>query len=488
MEKPRFRFAPSPTGPIHLGNLRTALFNWLAARNMDGTFVLRIEDTDLERSTVENEQAIISAMLYLGLDWDEGPDTGGDFGPYRQSERKHFHDEALQQLLDLGVAYPCFCTADELEEKRKAVIAKGRPYRYDRACLADPDASRKRMEDGEPCSIRFKMPDEDIIVDDLVRGKTVFGMTDHSDFIIRRTDGSFTYNFVCVIDDAGMKISHVVRGEDHLSNTPKQIAIFHALEQTPPEYAHVPLIHSPEGGKLKKRDYGEGINWFSENGYLSNAMFNYLALLGWSHPDGTEFLSRQDIVDVFKLERISKSPSKFDIGKLSWLNEQHMRALDAQELYNAAIRILPEGEFKELQNTLGEECMKQALYELRDGYSNLREIPGKFGVFRDIVYAEELQENIDILMEDREINIGLLQALADEFSAVDAINDGDIAMHLMKSAGGKAGCKGKALFHPLRVALTGRDEGFEMKRLLPLLGKERILKRAEHVLGILKSE
>ena len=250
----------------------------------------------------------------------------------------------------------------------------------------------------------------------------------------------------------------------------------------------MPLIHSPEGGKLKKRDYGEGMNWFWENGYLSAALFNYLALLGWSHPEEKEFLSVDVIVDVFTIDRISKSPSKFDIGKLNWLNEQHLRAMDADSLYNNAIQVIPSDEFKKLQLALGDECFKRALFELREHYSNLKEVPDKYAIFIDVVYAEELQENLDVLMEDREKNIELLTALKDEIGAMDAVADVDAAMHLMKSAGGKVSCKGKALFHPLRVTLTGRAEGFDLKRLLPILGKDRILKRTRHVLKILKQE
>lgn len=486
MQTPRFRFAPSPTGPIHLGNLRTALFNWLAARSTGGIFILRIEDTDPERSLEEYERAIYDALLFLGLDWDEGPDTGGDFGPYRQSERKDIHEAAIQRLLDQGDAYPCFCTVEELEQKRRAVIASGKPYRYDRACLIDCEGARARMEKGEPASIRFKMPDDDIIVDDLIRGKTVFARAEHSDPIIRRTDGSFTYNFVCAVDDAAMNITQVLRGEDHLSNTPKQIAIFRALGQEPPEYAHLPLIHSPEGGKLKKRDLGEGLGWVWEKGYLSPALFNYLALLGWSHPEGIDVLTKDEIVAAFAVDRISKSPSKFDISKLDWLNEQHMRGMDADSLYNAAIEYLPPHDFKALDDELGGDKFKIVLYELLDGYSNLMEIPEKFVVFREAGYEEELKGNLNLLMADKERNINLLNALRDEVHAVDAITDADNAVYLMKSAGGKAGCKGKDLYHPIRVALTGRSEGFELKRFLPLLGRDRVLKRIEHVLENLK--
>ncbi len=462
------------------------MFNWLAARSMGGTFILRIEDTDPERSRAEHERAIFDALLYIGLDWDEGPDVGGNHGPYKQSARDSFYRNAVENMLGTGDAYPCFCTEDELEAKRRAVIASGKPYRYDRSCLIDCDAARKRMESGEPCSIRFRMPDEDIIVEDLIRGNTVFGYVEHSDPVIRRTDGSYTYNFTCAVDDSAMEISHVVRGEDHLSNTPKQMAMIRAMGDVPPEYAHVPLIHSMEGGKLKKRDYGEGINWFWEHGYLNEALFNYLALLGWSHPEGIEFLSKDEITKVFSIDRISKSPSKFDIAKLSWLNEQHMRALDADALYVRAQEFVSHGALESLRAAMGEENLKRALYELRDGYANLIEIPDKFAIFIEEKYQNELKENIGILMENREKNIELLTSLAAVAGSIDAVDEGDEAMHLMKSAGGKAGCKGKELFHPVRVALTGRAEGFELKRVLPILGKRRILERVGSALSHLQ--
>ena len=484
MQTPRLRFAPSPTGPIHLGNLRTALFNWLAARSTGGKFILRIEDTDPERSSVEYERMIYDALLFLGLDWDEGPDVEGEFGPYRQSQRMDFYKRTLDQLLDVGYAYPCFCSEEELEHKRSITIAKGRPYRYDRACLADCEGARKRMEQGEPCAIRFKMPDEDIIVNDLIRGKTVFARAEHSDLIIRRSDGSFTYNFTCVVDDAAMAITHVLRGEDHLSNTPKQIALFNAIEREPPEYAHLPLIHSPEGGKLKKRELGEGLGWIWEKGYLRNALFNYLALLGWSHPEGKEILFKDDIIPVFEIGRISKSPSKFDVDKLDWLNEEHLRMMDADTLYNTAMEYLSPDDFKALDTELGKGRFKNVMFELADGYSNLKEIPQKLAVFREGPFKDGLEHNMNSLMQDKDKNIKLLVAFRDEVTG--EIADSDTAFHLMKSAGGKAGCKGKDLYHPLRVALTGRTEGFELKRLLPLLGKDRILKRMDYVLEKLK--
>ena len=485
MDKPRLRFAPSPTGPIHLGNLRTALFNWLAARSTGGKFILRIEDTDPARSSTAYERMIYDALLFLGLDWDEGPDIEGQFAPYRQSQRIDSYQRTLQRLLDLGYAYPCFCSEQELERKRKATIAKGLPYRYDRTCLKDCAGARKRMEEGVPCSIRFKMPDEDIIVDDLIRGRTLFPRPEHSDLIIRRSDGSFTYNFTCVVDDSAMAITHVLRGEDHLSNTPKQIALFWAMGGTPPDYAHLPLIHSPEGGKLKKRELGEGLDWIWEKGYLRNALFNYLALLGWSHPEGKEVFLKEDILPVFEICRISKSPSKFDMSKLDWLNEQHLRLLDADTLYNTAMEYLSPEDFKALDIELGSAHFKRAMFELTDGYSNLKEVPDKFASFRDGPYRNDLEHSISMLMQDRDRHISLLKAFRDELSTAE-IADSDAAVHLMKSAGGRAGCKGKELYHPLRVAITGRSEGFELKRLLPLLGKERILKRIDYLLEKLK--
>jgi nondiscriminating glutamyl-tRNA synthetase len=283
-----------------------------------------------------------------------------------------------------------------------------------------------------------------------------------------------------------MQISTVLRGEDHLSNTPKQIAMFRALEESPPEYAHVPLIHSPKGGKLKKRELGEGLGWVWENCYLSEAMFNYLALLGWSHPEGKEILTKEETVSAFAIDRISRSPSKFDINKLDWLNEQHMRMLDPDSLYNAAMEFLPVDQFKALDDELGRDRFKTAMFELNDGYSNLKEIPEKFTVFQDEHFREGLTENSEILMSNKEKNIDLLAAFLDEVKAADNIPDGETAVHIMKSTGGKANCKGKDLYHPLRVTLTGRTEGFELKRLLPLMGKDRVLKRAEYALGILK--
>lgn len=331
----RVRFAPSPTGKLHIGGARTAIYNWAFARANHGTFILRIDDTDPTRSTEENTQIILRAMRWLGLDWDEGPEVGGDFGPYKQTERLNLYKEAAEKLLAEGKAYPCFCTPEQLEADREAARARKDPFQgYNRRCRnIDPAEARARMDSGEPYTLRIKVPENrgDVVVNDAVHGRVVFDAKELDDFVIFRSDGTPTYNFATVVDDAAMGITHVIRGDDHLSNTPRQVIVYEALGAPVPTFAHISMILGPDGKKLSKRHGATSVEEYRDAGYLSDAFVNYLALLGWSLDGETTIVPRDVLASQFSLDRISKNPATFDQAKLDWMNAEYMNSMSDGE-------------------------------------------------------------------------------------------------------------------------------------------------------------
>ncbi len=327
----RVRFAPSPTGKLHIGGARTAIYNWAFARANGGTFILRIDDTDPTRSTDENTQIILRAMRWMGLDWDEGPEVGGDFGPYAQTERLDIYKEAAQKLWDAGRAYPCFCTTEQLAADRAAAQARKDPFQgYQRRCrdLSREDA-QARIDAGEPYVLRIKVPADrgDVVIHDAVHGDVVFDAKELDDFVIFRSDGTPTYNFATVVDDAMMGITHVIRGDDHLSNTPRQVMVYEALEAPVPTFAHISMILGADGKKLSKRHGATSVEEYRDAGYLSDAFVNYLALLGWSLDGETTVIPRDVLASQFSLERISKNPATFDPKKLDWMNAEYINAM-----------------------------------------------------------------------------------------------------------------------------------------------------------------
>lgn len=327
----RVRFAPSPTGKLHIGGARTAIYNWAFARANGGTFILRIDDTDPTRSTDENTQIILRAMRWLSLDWDEGPEVGGDFGPYAQTERLDIYKEAAKKLWDAGRAYPCFCTTEQLAADRAAAQARKDPFQgYQRRCrdLSREDA-QARIDAGEPYVLRIKVPADrgDVVIHDAVHGDVVFDAKELDDFVIFRSDGTPTYNFATVVDDAMMGITHVIRGDDHLSNTPRQVMVYEALEAPVPTFAHISMILGADGKKLSKRHGATSVEEYRDAGYLSDAFVNYLALLGWSLDGETTVIPRDVLASQFSLERISKNPATFDPKKLDWMNAEYINAM-----------------------------------------------------------------------------------------------------------------------------------------------------------------
>lgn len=327
----RVRFAPSPTGKLHIGGARTAIYNWAFARANGGTFILRIDDTDPTRSTDENTQIILRAMRWLGLDWDEGPEVGGDFGPYAQTERLDMYKEAAQKLWDAGRAYPCFCTTEQLAADRAAAQARKDPFQgYQRRCRdLSRDEAQARIDAGEPYVLRIKVPADrgDVVIHDAVHGDVVFDAKELDDFVIFRSDGTPTYNFATVVDDAMMGITHVIRGDDHLSNTPRQVMVYEALEAPVPTFAHISMILGADGKKLSKRHGATSVEEYRDAGYLSDAFVNYLALLGWSLDGETTVIPRDVLASQFSLERISKNPATFDPKKLDWMNAEYINAM-----------------------------------------------------------------------------------------------------------------------------------------------------------------
>ena len=344
----RVRFAPSPTGFLHVGGARTALFNWLFTRHNGGSFIIRIEDTDEQRSSGKYEESLLEDLRWLGLVWDEGPVTGGDHGPYRQTERVAIYKEYAEELVKRGMAFPCFCTDEELEEKRERMREEGKPPQYDGTCRGfDEAVLRKKRDEGFPESIRFGVEkDIDRKIDDIARGEVAFPAGMVGDFVILRSNGLPTYNFAAAIDDALMKITHVIRGAEHLSNTLRQVMIYEALELPTPEFAHIPLILGSDRTKLSKRHGAPNIKDYREKGYPAEALVNYLAFLGWATRGEKEILSVEELVKEFQLERVSDSPSIFDEAKLNWVSAQHIRAGGADRYFKNAEMFFP-ADFRE---------------------------------------------------------------------------------------------------------------------------------------------
>ncbi len=356
----RVRFAPSPTGYLHIGSARTAFFNWLYAKKMRGKFVLRIEDTDIARHQEESVNKILDSLKWLGLNWDEGPQSGGKYGPYRQSLRVSIYTEHAQKLIDLKKAYRCFCSPEELEEKRKDAAAKGKPYKYDRKCLKlSPEDIKNNMDSGKPYAVRFLIPKNEVIdFEDTVYGDIKVNSENIEDFIIIRSNGLPTYNYSTAIDDALMKITHIIRGEDHLSNTPKQILIYKALNFKTPNFTHLPMILGKDGSKLSKRHGSISIEKYMGEGFVREAVLNYLALLGWAYDEKTTIFSIDELIKKFELDSVNKKPAKFDYHKLLWINGYYIRNMAnhhlAELLKNQIKSFLASRKDTELENNTEE--------------------------------------------------------------------------------------------------------------------------------------
>jgi nondiscriminating glutamyl-tRNA synthetase len=451
---------------LHVGGARTAYFNWLFARQHGGALVLRIEDTDVERSSAESEGGVLDDLRWLGLDWDEGPDRGGPLGPYRQSERLPLYRERADQLVRQGAAYPCFCTDAELETRRRQALAAGRPPHYDGRCRGlTPAEQEARRAEGCPESIRFAVRPGDQSLDDLVRGPVRFPGGMVGDFVLLRASGLPTYNFACVVDDAGMRISHVIRAEEHLSNTPRQLMLYHALAETAPRFAHVPLILNRDRSKMSKRS-GEtavAVGDWRRAGYLPEALLSYLALLGFHPGDDREVLSRDDLLAVFSLGRVGKSGSVFDGDKLRWMNAHYLHHADGPRLFEWGGPFMPDAALRR-----GRQQVERLLEGVRGNLTTLADIPGELAPF--VEDAPRFDAEAEAVLADpraREVCRELWSVVND--TALEEWS-GEVFKSAVQRVGRQLGRKGRELYQPVRVALTGRTHGPELPLIADLLG------------------
>jgi nondiscriminating glutamyl-tRNA synthetase len=465
----RVRFAPSPTGQLHVGNARTALFNWLIAHGKDGTFILRIEDTDAERSTRESEASILEDLRWLGLDWDEGPDVGGLHGPYRQSERLHLYASYANELVMSDHAYYCFCSPARLEEDRKADLAAGRPPKYHGTCrsIALADA-RLRTEAGERPVIRFKVPEGiDVTFHDLVRGEVTFSSDVIGDPVLVRSDGRPQYNFAVVVDDALMEITHVIRGEDHISNTPRQVLLYQALGFTPPEFAHLSLVMGPDHTPLSKRHGATSVSEFRERGYLPEALVNYLALIGWSPGGDEELLPIQELARRFALEDVGHSAGVFDQEKLAWMNRHYMKEAAPARLAAESARFFLSRGYVRRRTDEAMEYLISILPMAVGSVDRLEEIPDRLRfIFEFDAEAALVRDGVSGVVHEAGAR-AVIEALPD---AIDGpLVDRETFRAMANRVKERTGMKGKALFHPIRVALTGEGGGPELDLAVPAI-------------------
>ncbi len=483
MDQPvRVRFAPSPTGPFHIGGARSALFNWLIARQTGGKLILRIEDTDLERSSKESEENIKDALRWLGLNWDEGIDAGGDYGPYRQTERLDIYRKYTTELLATGKAYHCYCSEEELEAERRELTEKGETPRYLGKCRHLSAAEKEALcAQGRRPVVRFRVPEgEAIVFQDLVRGKVVFESDGIGDFVIVKSDGIPVYNYAVVIDDATMHISHVIRGEEHLSNTPRQLLLYKALGFTPPQFAHISLILGKDRTKMSKRHGSTAVEQYKNKGYLSAGLINFLALLGWSPADEREFFTLDELVRQFSLERVAKNPAIFDVDKLNFINGHYLKQLSVRDLTDLAVPHLVAAGYLTGQEAKDNRGWLELVVDAVREY---------------ISYAAEITEHVDVFFNDqpeleneevREIlqaeEIPLVMETFKEKIKAAAELDVPSVKAILKGLTKELKVGGKKVYMPIRIALTGKAHGPELDCLIAILGKERTINRIDATL------
>lgn len=464
----RVRFAPSPTGYLHIGGARTALFNWLFARHNNGKFILRIEDTDRSRSTEEFIEAIIDGLKWLGLDWDEGP--------FRQTDRFDVYRQYVDRLINEGKAYYCYCSPEELEERRKEALARGLPLKYDGRCrdLKKIQDSTFKIQEKKP-AVRFKMPQSgQTIVDDLIRGRIVFDNEQLDDLIILRSDGTPTYNLTVVVDDVDMRISHVIRGDDHLNNTPKQIHIYRAFNYEPPLFAHLPMILGHDRTRLSKRHGATSVLSYRDIGYLPDALVNYIVRLGWSYGD-QEIFTRKELIEFFTLENIGKASAIFNPEKLLWLNSQYIMNTTSERLADLVTPFLVKDGIIKEEGEINRGWLAKAIDILKERSKTLKELANslRYYIAEDIQYDEKAKarfltrENADLLMELKDA-LSVLEI----FSAIEIEN---VFRRIIENKGLKLG----VLAQPVRVAVTGGTASPGIFEVLEVLGKDKTLRRLE---------
>lgn len=479
----RVRYAPSPTGHLHIGNARTALFNYLFTKNQGGKFIIRTEDTDQKRNVEGGEESQLNYLKWLGLTWDEGADIGGEYGPYRQMERLDLYDKYVEDLLDRGLAYKCYMTEEELEAEREAQRANGEVPKYSGAHRDLTDDQIKAFEaEGRSYSIRFRVPEETTYTfDDMVRGDITFQSSDFGDWVIVKKDGVPTYNFAVVIDDHLMAISHVLRGEEHISNTPKQMMVFEAFGWTAPRYGHMTLILNEDRKKLSKRDQHilQFIEQYKNLGYLPEAMFNFIGLLGWSPVGEEEIFTQAQFIEMFDAKRLSTSPAIFDPVKLKWMNNQYIKQLSAQEVIDLAMpHLIAAGKLTEDMTTDERNWAEAVILLYKDQLSYGQEIVELTELFfqEEISHGEKEEE----ILSGEDVSIVLSHFLT-ELVALESFEAAEIKAAI-KHTQKATGVKGKGLFMPIRVATTGQMHGPELPQAIALLGLDVVSTRLRQVL------
>lgn len=478
-EKIRVRFAPSPTGPFHIGGARSALFNWLVAKHTNGTFLVRIEDTDLARSSRESEENIKEAMKWLGLDWDEGIDVGGDTGPYRQTERVDIYKKEVERLIQEGKAYYCYLSPEELEKERQEQLAEGKTPVHKGTCRhLTPEQIDTYKQMGRKPVVRLMVPTDKVYAfDDMVRGHVEFQSAGVGDFIIMKSDGIPVYNFAVVVDDALMKITHVIRAEEHLSNTPRQLAIYEALGYDIPTFGHISLILGSDHKKMSKRHGATSVQAYRDKGYLPDAMVNYLSLLGWAPKGEQEIFTRKELIAQFTMDRVSSNDAVFDIEKLNWINFQYMKKLSQTELLDFVMPFLVQAGY--VDTTISDQrrlWLEKVVWYVREHlYYGQQVIENVKPFFEDV--PESLAANIQDIM-DLEESKQIIAAYVDGLGNLASFDEESIKK-CFKDVMKETGIKGKPAFEPVRIALTGETHGPGLYTMIELLGREETTRRLQ---------
>ncbi len=482
----RVRFAPSPTGPFHIGGARSALFNWLFAKKYPNSkFVLRIEDTDRVRSSKESEENIKAALKWLGLDWNEGVDVGGDYGPYHQMERLDIYRKLAQKLIDEGKAYYCYCTPEEIAAEREALLRENKMPIYQGHCRhLTPEQIAKYEAEGRKPTVRFRTPlNQTVEFEDMVRGHMSFDSNGIGDFVIMKADGIPVYNFAVVVDDALMKITHVIRAEEHLSNTPRQVVLYQALNFSLPTFAHISLILGKDHTKMSKRHGATSVAQYKDLGYLPEALVNFLALLGWSSQEEKEIFSLPELIESFSMDHVAKNPAVFDIDKLNWINAQYMKKLSNHQITVMAIPHLVEAKY--IDGTLSREQMDKLLRFteiIRDHLSYAAQYLDYAPLFFDDKPIISGEEAIAVMQEETVPSV--IEAFKTALQALDIVDAAHI-QPIFKQITKSLKVKGKAVYMPLRLAITGQMHGPDLAGIVEVVGTERVLQRIAHSLASL---
>jgi glutamyl-tRNA synthetase len=467
----RCRFAPAPSGSLHVGNVRTGLFSWAFARHHGGAFILRIEDTDASRVTEEAFHGVMDSLRWLGVEWDEGPDVGGPHGPYRQSQRMDVYRETTERLLAQGDAYPCYCTEEELEERRRAALERGAPPGNDRCRDLTEDERAAFEAEGRPHAVRFRMPEREWVTHDLVKGEVRWAPGHLKDFVLMRSDGSPVFLLAVAVDDLLMGVTHVIRGDDLLDSAPRNTAVIEALGGTPPAYAHVPQVNGADGKPLSKRHGSTSVEAFREQGILPESLMNYLALLGWSKDAETTFVSRDELVASFELERVSKNPARFDVEKLEWMNNHYIQTLDDDDL---AARCL---HFLSIAGLSPEPALlRRAMPLVRERMKHLTECV----TLLRFLFSDDLEPDPKAVEEIGKAPAGYLGAVADALEGLEPWQ-ADAIMARLDEAATATELNRRKGFAPVRAAVTGSTISPPLPESLELLGRERTLERLRRV-------